>query len=251
MKKEFNIRKFIHTTIREYLTENIDHNYEKEFYRILKNNNNKLYHITPTKNVESILENGLIPRKNPNMDYDEYYETIHGVFLSLDSDISSSNIPMSIIKQKIPLSVLEIDINDLDFNLFDKDDNTEYYGDNNYQKLVKSLKRHKSLSYKGKIPPKNIKLISENLLKKDDYKIKQDEEESKKMIIFQLKSYIQTVDYYIKHDLYHFSDLEKFKKFLKNKKILTPTKENSISNIDIFLENLRTKIYDKLNKRYG
>lgn len=245
------LKKFIKTTIREFLNENMEHNYKKEFERILSGNRYKLYHITPSKNVDSILENGLIPRKNPNMDYDEYYETIDGVFLSLDSDISSSNIPMSIIRNKIPLSILEVDIRNLDFNLFDKDDNTEYYGDNNYQKLVKSLKRHKSLSYKGIIEPRYIKLISDKLKKKDDYLFNQKESESKKLIIFQLKSYIQTVDYYIKHDLYHFSDLEKFKKFLIDKKILTKTKENSISNLDNFLEDLRLRIYGKLKKRYG
>lgn len=251
MKKDFNLRKFIHTTIREFLNENMEHNYKKEFERILSGNGYKLYHITPSKNIDSILENGLIPRKNPNMDYDEYYETIDGVFLSLDSDISSSNIPMSIIRNKIPLSILEVDIRNLDFNLFDKDDNTEYYGDNNYQKLVKSLKRHKSLSYKGIIEPKNIKLISDKLKKKDDYLFNQKESESKKLIIFQLKSHIQKVDYMIKYDLYHFSDLEKFKKFLIDKKILTKTKENSISNLDNFLEDLRLRIYGKLKKRYG
>lgn len=248
--ENYKLKKFIKTTIKDFLNENLKHNYKKEFERVLSNNEYKLYHITPFKNVDSILENGLIPRKNPNIDYDEYYETIDGVFLSLDSDISSSNIPMSIIKNKIPLSVLEVDIQNLDFNLFDKDDNTEYYGDNNYQKLIKSLKRHKSLSYKGIIEPKYIKLISDKLMKKDDYLFNQKESESKKLIIFQLKSYIQTVNYYIKHELYHFSDLEKFKNFLIDKKILTKTKENSITNLDNFLEDLRLRIYGKLKKRY-
>lgn len=228
-------------TFESYLKEDKDF-YQIRFENILRRNDYILYHITPTQHIDSILEHGLIPRKNPNVKYDKYSNTIEGVFLTIDSDVKTSKIPKKIVKNNIPLTILKVNVYGMDYMLFDKDDDTEYYGKNHYEKLVKALEQNKSISYKGIIEPSRIEILHSDLNLKNNYDIPMDSSVVKKQIITDIKNYMNRVSYMIKYNKRNFDDLDSFKQFLRDNLILTQSKENAIKDIDTFLEDIRLKV---------
>jgi len=90
-----------------------------------------LYHFTQTDNLESILDEGLIPRKYPN----SYYVNVaNGVFLTSSYSTYKANLPTDLIEllddyydnesdyTEKPIVKLLIDVTELDYNKFTWDD---------------------------------------------------------------------------------------------------------------------------------
>ena len=127
---------------------------------------NTMYHFTPKKNVKSILKNGLLPKHKPNREYytDEF--TSNAVYLTDTSLTSSVNLPRTL--DFAPVTILKIDISNLDKNKFVVDD--DYYDmymknkpniDMNVEihkidNLLASLDTECSIAYEGEIPKENI-----------------------------------------------------------------------------------------------
>ena len=126
-----------------------------------------LYHFTLTDNLESILEEGLIPRKYPN----SYYSNVSdGVYLTSSDGIYKANLPQSLIDElddyyydsvesyvEKPIVKLKIDVSELDHNKYVWDDD---YILNKYNynkattkidKIVESLKIWQAIVYLGRI----------------------------------------------------------------------------------------------------
>jgi len=136
-----------------------------------------LYHYTLTDNLNSILEEGIIPRKNPNS---FYKEGIEGVFLTNKSSLYNVNLPQTLMDvmddyynnedmyDEKPIVRLTIDVSSLDIKLFDVDDDYKLNlykwnkSENHEDKLTESLDLWGSVSYKGQIPVHLIKNIDFN-----------------------------------------------------------------------------------------
>ena len=134
-----------------------------------------LYHYTLTDNLDSITDEGLVPRKYPN----SYYKNgVEGIFLTNSPNLYNANLPQSLMDvmndyyeneeslDTKPIVRLTIDISQLDFNLFDVDDD---YKLNQYKwnksqgtedELIESLEIWRAISYKGTIPPDLIKDVT-------------------------------------------------------------------------------------------
>ena len=134
-----------------------------------------LYHYTLTDNLDSITDEGLVPRKYPN----SYYKNgTEGIFLTNSPNLYNANLPQSLMDvmndyyeneellDTKPIVRLTIDISQLDFNLFDVDDD---YKLNQYkwnksqgteEELIESLEIWRAISYKGTITPDLIKDVT-------------------------------------------------------------------------------------------
>jgi hypothetical protein len=134
---------------------------------------NYLYHYTLVDNLDSIMNEGLTPNKNPN-----YSNGSEAVFLTNKSSLSQANLPQHLIDElewfyeeigedeyendDRPIVRLKIDISQLDKELFVPDDD---YLENRYgwnkaitpeEQLEESLDIWGSIAYKGIIDPKFI-----------------------------------------------------------------------------------------------
>jgi hypothetical protein len=136
-----------------------------------------LYHYTLTDNLESIMDEGLIPKRHPNS---FYVEGTEGIFLTTSSSLYNANLPQSLIDvmdeyyedeesySEKPIVRLTVDITKLDNDLFDVDDDYKMnlYGwnksENDEDKIIESLDLWKSITYKGIINSKLIKNIDFN-----------------------------------------------------------------------------------------
>lgn len=162
MSKIYNFQKF---------NENISYNDISEYLIEGK----YLFHYTLTEYLEEILDEGLIPRKNPN----SYYQGgSKGVFLTTSRSLYNANLPQDFMdfmdmyyddgeSYDNPIVRLWIDVSNLNFRKFALDDD---YVLNKYdwnkaksdkEKLIESLKLWGSLSYEDTISP--------NIIKKYDY----------------------------------------------------------------------------------
>jgi len=133
-----------------------------------------LYHFTPSKNVKSILKNGLIPKHSPNREYYEGEFTSNAVYLTNLPMQSTANLPRDLDYEK--LTVLEINTSYLDKNLFvvdddyyeiymSNDDSIESMGDEirKPERLKDSLEKETGVAYEGIIPPKAISIYKTNI----------------------------------------------------------------------------------------
>ena len=136
-----------------------------------------LYHYTLTDNLESIMDEGLIFKRYPNSFYEEGTE---GIFLTTSPSLYNANLPQSLMDvmdeyyenedlyDEKPIVRLTIDVTNLNYDLFDVDDDYKMnlYGwnkaGNDEDKIIESLDLWKSISYKGIISPKLIKNIDFN-----------------------------------------------------------------------------------------
>ena len=136
-----------------------------------------LYHYTLTDNLESIMDEGLIPKRHPNSFYEEGTE---GIFLTTSPSLYNANLPQSLMDvmdeyyededsyDEKPIVRLTIDVTNLNYDLFDVDDDYKMnlYGwnkaGNDEDKIIESLDLWKSISYKGIISPELIKNIDFN-----------------------------------------------------------------------------------------
>ncbi len=126
-----------------------------------------LYHYTLTENLEDILREGLIPRKNPNS---YYKDGSNGVFLTTSSSLYNTNLPENLMDvmndynenieeyDNKPLVRLWIDVSKLDINKFTWDDDyiLNKYGWNKavdkFDKVIESLDLWRSIVYLDNIP---------------------------------------------------------------------------------------------------
>ena len=125
--------------------------------------NEYLYHFTLEWNVDSIKEEGLIPRAEPNSFYKDGCE---GVFLTDRQEADRANLPSSIwdeVEQsngEYPvITRLKISTKGLDFNQFYPDDDHKLISDkgvNKESEVISSLQNGWGLCYKGNISPNNI-----------------------------------------------------------------------------------------------
>jgi len=130
-----------------------------------------LYHYTLVDNLESIMNDGLIPNKNIN-----YKNGSESVFLTNKSSLSKINLPQHLMdeldwfyeeigeykNEDRPIIRLKIDVSKLDRDLFVPDDD---YLENRYgwnkaktheEQIEESLYIWGSVAYKGIIEPKYI-----------------------------------------------------------------------------------------------
>jgi hypothetical protein len=137
-----------------------------------------LYHYTLTDNLESIKEEGLVPRKNPNS---HYATGSQAIFLTKSSSLYNANLPQSLMdvmdayydskgnkdEEQKPIIRLTIDVSKLDLNKLIWDDD---YILNRYKwnkaktkpdKIIESLDIWGSIAYLDIIPP--------NLIVKTDF----------------------------------------------------------------------------------
>lgn len=154
-------------TLGEYINESILEDINKYLIQ-----DKYLFHYTLTENLENILEEGLIPRKNPNSYYDNGSK---GIFLTTSHSLYKANLPqflMDIMNEynedeevynyKKPLVRLWIDISKLDINKFIWDDDyiLNKYGWNkaitNEEKIIESLDIWGSICYLGIVSKENI-----------------------------------------------------------------------------------------------
>ena len=141
-----------------------------------------LYHFTLTDNINSILEDGLIPRKYPNSNYENGCD---GVFLTSKQDTYGANLPGILINiledfyqeyydeegevigeepsdSDSPLTIMKIRIDNLDFSLSNSDDDYNVYHsitdkENDRERhVLNSLTDYGAICYKGIIPEENI-----------------------------------------------------------------------------------------------
>jgi hypothetical protein len=136
-----------------------------------------LYHYTLTDNLESIMDEGLIPRRYPNSFYEKGTK---GIFLTTSPSLYNANLPQSLMDimndyyedeesyGEKPIVRLTVDVTKLDNDLFEVDDDYKMnlYGwnksENDEDKVIESLDLWKSISYKGIINPNLIKNIDYN-----------------------------------------------------------------------------------------
>lgn len=104
-----------------------------------------LYHITPTKNIKSILENGIIPKSE-----DMRHKYPNRVYVA-DNISSLKQLAKELKRWKGPedYSIIQINTKELDFKLY-KDTTSAYIGNYYIQDI-------------DKIPPTNIKIIENNI----------------------------------------------------------------------------------------
>jgi len=161
------LRKFIKTTIHEYLNED----YLKRAIKNYLIEGKYLFHYTLTDYLDDIKTEGLIPRKNPN----SYYKGgSKGVFLTTSSSLNKANLPQSLYdvmddyyenKENYdvkPIVRLWIDVTKLDLDKLTWDDDyiLNRYGWNkaktDKEKIIESLDIWGSVAYLGTIPSKFI-----------------------------------------------------------------------------------------------
>ena len=130
-----------------------------------------LYHYTQTDNLDSIKEEGLIPRKYPNS---HYSKGSVGIFLTTSSSLYKANLPEPLMDlmddyyenedayDEKPLIRLTIDVSKLDISKFIWDDDyiLNKYGWNKAEtdidKIIESLDIWGSIAYLDVIPPSLI-----------------------------------------------------------------------------------------------
>ena len=130
-----------------------------------------LYHYTLTDNLESIMADGLIPRRYPNSNYPK---GANGIFLTTSDSLYDANLPESMMDlmseyyddeesySEKPIVRLKIDITILNPNNFTWDDDyiLNKYGWNKAEtdvdKIVESLELWRSIAYLGNIPKEAI-----------------------------------------------------------------------------------------------
>lgn len=152
----------------EFYTENF--NYETELEKHFREGK-YLYHYTLSDNMEEILEEGLIPRKNPNS---FYQNGCQGVFLTTTSSFNKANLPQELIDEVDiyfesgdedieghPLTQLKVNVENLDINKFHPDDDYlrrhKDEGDLPIgEQIINSLNYGWGVCYKGNIPKENI-----------------------------------------------------------------------------------------------
>jgi hypothetical protein len=133
--------------------------------------------VTLTDNLESIIDEGLIPKRYPNSFYEEGTE---GIFLTTSPSLYNANLPQSLMDvmdeyyedeesyDKKPIVRLTVDITKLDNDLFDVDDDYKMnlYGwnksENDEDKIIESLDLWRSITYNGIISSELIKNIDFN-----------------------------------------------------------------------------------------
>jgi hypothetical protein len=130
-----------------------------------------LYHFTPTKNVKSIMKNGLIPKYKPNRKYYSDKFTSNAVYLTDVPLINSVNLPSDLDYEE-KITILKINTSFLDISLFVVDD--DYYdlylqddesiedmGEEikSSERLLDSLKKETGVAYQGIIPVKAISIF--------------------------------------------------------------------------------------------
>ena len=130
-----------------------------------------LFHYTLTDNLENILDEGLIPRKNP-MSY--YQDGSNAIFLTTSHSLYNANLPQELVDEMDdyydneddyetkPITRLWIDISTLDFSKFIWDDDyilNKYdwnKAETDNDKIIESLDIWGSIAYKDKIDKRNI-----------------------------------------------------------------------------------------------
>ena len=138
-----------------------------------------LYHYTLTDNLESIMDEGLIPKRYPNSFYEEGSK---GIFLTTSPSLYNANLPQSLMDamneyyedkgsyDEKPVVRLTIDVTNLNYDLFDVDDDYKMNlykwnrAENHEDKIIESLDLWRAISYKG--------IISPELIKKADFRYK-------------------------------------------------------------------------------
>lgn len=152
------------------LKENLIKEYNKqEFFKKLQPHlisGKYLYHYTLTDNLESILENGLIPKHSPNS---FYKNGVKGIFLTNSDSLYNANLPQSLMDvmddyydnksayDQKPLVRLTIDISRLEPTKFMWDDDyiLNKYGWNKAKakedKIIESLDIWRAIAYLDKI----------------------------------------------------------------------------------------------------
>lgn len=162
------MKQFINTKIKDFLNENKLIKNKLENYLI---DNKYLFHYTLTENLDDILDEGLIPRKNPN----SYYKNgIKGIFLTTSHSLYNANLPQSLMDimneyyeneediEHKPIVRLWIDVSKLDLNKLTWDDD---YILNKYdwnkattdiEKIIESLDVWGSIAYLDVIPKSAI-----------------------------------------------------------------------------------------------
>lgn len=167
------------------LYENFQFNFEQKLKdSFFKDESNYLflYHFTLTDNIDSILKEGLIPRKYPNS---HYPNGCQGVFLTTKNDTYSANLPQELIDlleeyyedqgydedsddfidydlEESPLTIMKIRVDNLDISKFRPDDDyiRNIFKDNKAKSLqeqvIESLSQWGAVCYVDKIPVENI-----------------------------------------------------------------------------------------------
>ncbi len=148
----------------EFVNENISNSSILKDYLI---GGKYLYHYTLTENLEDILEEGLLPRKNPNS---YYKDGSNGIFLTTSGSLYNTNLPETLMQvmndynenieeyDNKPLVRLWIDVSKLDINKFIWDDDyiLNKYGWNKaldkLDKVIESLELWGSIAYLDNIP---------------------------------------------------------------------------------------------------
>jgi len=135
-----------------------------------------LYHFTPSKNVKSIMKNGLVPKHSPNREYLEGEFTSNAVYLTNLPMPSTANLPRDLDYEK--LTILKINTSYLNKELFvvdddyydiymAEDDSIESMGDEirKPERLKDSLEKETGVAYEGTIPSQAISIYKPNFIK--------------------------------------------------------------------------------------
>ena len=165
------MKNYIKTKLNEFLKENFEDSIKN--YLI---DGKYLFHYTLTDYLDDILEEGLIPRKNPNSYYKDGSE---GIFLTTSQSLYKANLPQSLIDimdeyyeyeesfDTKPIVRLWIDVTKLDLNKLTWDDDyiLNRYGYNksvsDKEKIIESLDIWGSIVY--------LDIISKNLIVNHDF----------------------------------------------------------------------------------
>ena len=156
--------KNIHISLNDFLLEKNEIKDKLKKYLI---DGKYLFHYTLTENLTDILQEGLIPRKNPNS---FYKDGAKGIFLTKSKSLYNANLPQSLMDEmdnyynyedsydEKPIIRLWIDIDELNYDNFAPDDDyiLNKYGWNkavDYKsKIIESLDIWGSIAYLGIIP---------------------------------------------------------------------------------------------------
>jgi len=164
------IRKMIDKVkkFKQFVNENVDFEHKLNTQLI---GGKYLYHYTQTDNLDSIKQEGLVPRKYPNSHYPNGSK---GIFLTTSTSLYKANLPESLMDlmndyyenedayDEKPLIRLTIDVTKLDMSKFIWDDDyiLNKYGWNKAEtdidKIIESLDIWGSIAYLGAIPPSLI-----------------------------------------------------------------------------------------------